>query len=45
MRIVSIRYLHFIQSHVGMLYTDKITGHVLWLLALSLKGFIPSVLK
>ena len=45
MRIVSIRYLHFIQSHVGMLYTDKITSHVLWLLVLSLRGSIPSVLK
>ena len=45
MRIVRIRYLHFIQSHVRMYTTEKITAHVLWLLVLSLKVSIPSVLK
>ena len=45
MRIGSIRYIHFMQSRVGMLYTDKITSHVLWLLVLSLNGSIPSMLK
>ena len=39
------RYFLFWHNHVGMFYTVKITGQVLWSLIFSLKGFIPSVLK
>jgi hypothetical protein len=35
----------FMQSHGGRLYIHRVTGQVLWLLLISLKPFMPSVLK
>jgi hypothetical protein len=36
---------HFMQSHGRRLYIHRVTGQVLWLLLISPKGFMPSVLK
>jgi hypothetical protein len=44
-RTVRKRYFLFWHNHVGMLYMVRITGQVLWSLILTLKGFIPLVLK
>jgi hypothetical protein len=35
----------FMQSHGGRLYIHRFIGQVPWLLLISPKGFIPSVLK
>jgi hypothetical protein len=35
----------FMQSHGRRLYIHRVTGQVLWLLLISPKGFMPSVLK
>ena len=37
--------IHFMQSHGGRLYMQRITGQVLWPLFISPKGFMSSVLK
>jgi hypothetical protein len=36
---------HFMQSHGGRLYIHRVIGQVLWLLLISPKGFMSSVLK
>jgi hypothetical protein len=35
----------FMQSHGGRLYIHRVTGQMSWLLLISPKGFMPSVLK
>jgi hypothetical protein len=43
--MVSNKYFLFSHNHEGSLKIDMITGHVLCVLVMSPKGFIPSVLK
>ncbi|PUZ51353.1 hypothetical protein GQ55_6G177300 [Panicum hallii var. hallii] len=35
----------FMQSHGGRLYIHRVTSQMMWLLLISPKGFVPSVLK
>jgi hypothetical protein len=45
MRVVNKRYFHLWHNHGGRLYMHIITGHVLCGFLISLKGFIPSMLR
>jgi hypothetical protein len=45
MRVVNRRYFHLWHNHGGRLYMHIITGQVLCGFIISLKGFIPSVLR
>jgi hypothetical protein len=45
MRVVNRRYFRLWHNHGGRLYMHIITGHILCGFLISLKGFIPSVLR